>query len=149
MNDKLIIRKATSADIPMILRLYAQKEIDDGEILSIEEANVIFAKFHTYPDYTLYVAEIEKSIVGSFELLIMDNLAHKGSKSGIVEDVVVDDNFRSQGIGTKMMKYAIEICRNNKCYKLSLSSSIHRDGAHKFYENLGFKKHGYSYLIEL
>lgn len=149
MMNKIEIRKATTEDIPMILELFAQKDIDDGEILSIDEANSIFNKFKFYPNYSLYLAMIENKVVGTFELLIMDNLAHKGSKSGIVEDVVVDLEHRSKGIGGKMMEYAIMVCREFDCYKLTLSSSIHRDRAHMFYENLGFKKHGYSFLIEL
>lgn len=149
MIDKLEIKKATPVDIPMILKLYAQKDIDDGNVLSIDEANRIFARFQTYPNYSLYLAEIENKVVGTFELLIMDNLAHLGNKSGIVEDVVVDNEYKSKGIGRKMMEYAIDICRDNNCYKLTLSSSLHRERAHKFYENLGFKKHGYSFLIEL
>lgn len=149
MTDSLEIRKATTTDIPMILELYAQKEIDNGDILSQDEAIKIFNKFQTYPNYSLYLAEIGNRVVGTFELLILDNLAHKGSKSGIVEDVVVDSDYRSKGIGKRMMEYAMDICRNNTCYKLTLSSSIHRDKAHRFYENLGFKKHGYSFLIEL
>ena len=147
--DKLEIRKATTDDIPMILELFAQKDIDNGEVLSIDEANAIFNKFKLYPNYSLYLAMINYKVVGTFELLIMDNLAHKGSKSGIVEDVVVDLEHRSKGIGGKMMEYAITICREFGCYKLTLSSSIHRERAHMFYENLGFKKHGYSFLIEL
>ncbi len=149
MTDSLEIRKATATDIPMILELYAQKEIDDGDILSLDEAIKIFNKFQIYPNYSLYLAEVDNRAVGTFELLILDNLAHKGNKSGIVEDVVVDSNHRSKGIGKRMMEYAMDICRQNNCYKLTLSSSIHRDKAHKFYENLGFKKHGYSFLIEL
>ena len=149
MIEKLEIRKATTADIPMILKLYVQKGMDDGDVLSIDEANDIFNKFLTYPNYSLYLAMIENKVVGTFELLIMDNLAHKGSKSGIVEDVVVDNDYRSKGIGKKMMEFAMNVCRDNSCYKLTLSSSIHREGAHKFYENLGFKRHGYSFLIEL
>ncbi len=143
------IRKATSVDIPFILRLFAQKDLDNGKIISEEEANEILEKFRIYPNYSLYVAEIGGQIVGTFELLIMDNLAHQGKPSGIVEDVVVSDEFQSKGIGREMMAYAMDMCRKSGCYKLTLSSSIHRERAHQFYENLGFKKHGYSFLIEL
>ncbi len=48
-----------------------------------------------------------------------------------------------------MMKYAIDVCKKRNCYKLSLSSNLKRERAHKFYENHGFHKHGYSYLIEI
>ena len=146
-SDQLKIKKACVDDIPQILKLYAQ--IDNNETLSIKEAETIFNKFGEYPDYSLYVAKTGNKVVGTYELLIMDNLAHKGTPSGIVEDVVVDSELRSQGIGKRMMEYAMDICRKRGCYKLTLSSSIQREKAHRFYENLSFRKHGYSFLIEL
>jgi GNAT superfamily N-acetyltransferase len=57
--------------------------------------------------------------------------------------------MQGQGIGTSMMEYAIELCKEKGCYKAALSSNIKREAAHRFYESLGFKKHGYSYLIDL
>lgn len=148
MQEQIIIRKADVSDLPSILKLYSQVEEKDEEVLSLEEAEIIFDKFSSYPNYSLYAAILDKKIVGTFELLIMDNLAHKGKLSGLVEDVVVDREYRSKGIGKKMMEYAIQVCKENKCYKLALSSSLSREKAHKFYENLGFEKHGYSFLIE-
>lgn len=147
MVDRLEIQKATIKEISLILELYRQ--IDNEDIIAIEEANKIFKKFQKYPNYSLYVAKFQNKIIGTFELLIMDNLAHKGKPSGVVEDVVVDSAYRSMGIGKKMMKFAMDICRKNDCYKLTLSSNIHRDRAHDFYERIGFKKHGYSFLIDL
>ncbi len=147
--DQLLIRKATEADLPEVLKLYGQKDLDNGDVLSLEEAKKVFSKFGLYPNYSLYVAEIVGKIVGTFELLIMDNLAHKGQPSGVVEDVVVDAEFQSKGIGRQMMEYAIEVCRENGCYKMTLSSNLKRERAHQFYETLGFEKHGFSFLIEI
>jgi ribosomal protein S18 acetylase RimI-like enzyme len=148
MSDNLEIRKARLEDIPSILRLYGPEGLKDQQILSVEEATQIFNKCLKYPNYSVYIASIEKKVVGTFELLIMDNLGHNGSPSGIVEDVVVDCNYRSLGIGKKMMEFALEVCKKYGCYKLILSSNLKRDAAHRFYENLGFKKHGFSFLIE-
>jgi len=147
MVNDLEIRKATAADIPFVLELHGQ--IDHEEMLTLDEAHKIFSKFQMYPNYSLYIAKIKDRIIGTFELLIMDNLAHKGAPSGIVEDVVVDNAFRSKGIGRKMMEFAMDVCLQNGCYKLALSSNINRNRAHDFYESLEFKKHGYSFLIEL
>ena len=46
-------------------------------------------------------------IVGSFALLIMDNLGHLGAPSAIVEDVVVDPALHGCGIGRQMMEFAL------------------------------------------
>jgi len=88
-------------------------------------------------------------IVGTFLLLIMDGLAHRGKPSGIVEDVVVDEQWRGKGIGKLMMQFAMDHCKRIGCSKLTLSSSMQRTAAHQFYESLGFQKHGYSFRVKL
>jgi len=46
-----------------------------------------------------------------------------------------------------MMEHARAECRAGGCYKLALSSNLKREGAHQFYEALGFERHGYSFVI--
>ena len=144
----MVIRKAEKTDIPHVLRLYA-RVLDGGNTVQTETAEQIYDKMKSYPDYHIYVAELDGNIVGTFALAIMDNMAHMGAKSGLIEDVAVSDSFQGKGIGTQMMKYAVEICKENACYKVCLSSNIKREMAHKFYRKLGFKIHGYSFLTEL
>jgi len=143
------IREATKEDIDGILELYKQPDMGDGKVLSIKQAQTIFDRINSYPNYKVYVAEVEGVIVGTFALAIMDNLAHLGTPSGLIEDVVVKTNFQGRGIGKQMMEYAMEYCKKQGCYKVSLSSNLKREGAHRFYESLGYKKHGYSFLLEL
>jgi ribosomal protein S18 acetylase RimI-like enzyme len=143
------VRKANAADIAAVLNLYAQPDLDDGKVLSVEQGVALFERFGRYPDYTLYVAEQDHEIVGSFALLVMDNLGHLGSPSAIVEDVVVAPDRQSQGIGAAMMRFALGRAREKRCYKLVLSSNAKRVRAHAFYESLGFERHGYSFRIDL
>jgi len=143
------IRAAEEKDLPGVLELFTQPDIDNGEVLKLNDAKIIFNKMKLYPDYKFYVAEMDGKIVGTFALALMDNLAHLGSKSGLIEDVAVLKNFQGQGIGTQMMIFAIEICKRNNCYKVALSSNIKRKNTHKFYDGLGFKIHGYSFLMDL
>jgi len=79
----------------------------------------------------------------------MDNLGHRGTSSAIVEVLVVHHDWRGMGMGKKMMDFAVRECRKRKCYKISLSSNLQREIAHRFYESLGFKRHGYSCYIDL
>jgi GNAT superfamily N-acetyltransferase len=141
------VRSATKADLPDVLRLYAQPDLDDGAVLPIAEAQRRFDRFAQYPDYVLYVAEVDGKIVGTFALLVMDNLAHLGAPSAIVEDVAVDPARQGEGIGRAMMTHAIVVCRSKGCYKVALSSNLKRERAHAFYESLGFERHGYSFRL--
>ncbi|MDI6809033.1 MAG: GNAT family N-acetyltransferase [Candidatus Eisenbacteria bacterium] len=150
MSSKPIaIREATSADLSSILTLCAQLDLKGDEHLSLKRAQELFARIQSYPDYHIYVAVNDGTIVGTFALLIMDNLAHKGTPSGIVEDVVVHRDWQGRGLGKQMMEYAMLKCREAGCYKLVLSSNVSRERAHKFYESLGFKRHGYSFTVDL
>lgn len=142
------IRQAQKKDLPSILKLYAEEDIDNGDVLAIPDAKDIFDTICSYPNYKIYIAEANGNPVGTFALAIMHNLAHRGKSSGLVEDVVVAGDMRSKGIGKKMMEYAMEMCRHNHCYKMCLSSSLKRESAHRFYERLGFTKHGYSFIIQ-
>ena len=143
------IRAAATSDLSGILQLYKQPDMDDGWVLAMEQAQAIFEKMKNYPDYKVYVAELDGEIIGTFALAIMDNLAHMGTPSGLIEDVVVREDMQGRGIGKQMMHYAINYCKGKGCYKVVLSSNLKREKAHKFYESLDFKRHGYSFLIEL
>ncbi len=142
------IRVATKSDMPAILALYAQPELDDGKTLSLSEAENLLSKIKSYPNYKIYVAEIEESMVGTFALLIMDNIGHLGAPSGLVEQVAVAPAWQGRDVGKSMMDYARKICREAGCYKIALSSNLKRERTHTFYESLGFKKHGFSFCVD-
>ena len=143
------IQEAKEQDLPAIIDLYKQLDTSNSEQLSIEEAIQMFRKINTYPDYKLYVAVKDGQIVGTFTLLIMDSLAHRGKSSGIVEDVVVDEQWRGKGIRKLMMRFAMDYCKRTGCTKLALSSNMKRLAAHQFYESLEFQRHGYSFRVDL
>jgi|SRR5581483_3018362 len=142
-----LIREAREDDIAQILALYREAGIESEESFTVEEARAQLAVFRQYPRYFLFVAELEGGIAGTYELLIMDNLAKHGRRSGIVENVAVSPRYQGQGIGRAMMLHAMKQCKDAGCYKLTLSSNLNRTGAHAFYEAIGFQRHGYSFRV--
>jgi GNAT superfamily N-acetyltransferase len=149
MSTSVQIREASRADLPDILRLYAQPDMDDGQVLSLADAERLFERMARYPDYRMYVAIRDDRIVGTFALLIMDNLGHRGAPSGVIEDVVVEPQCQRQGVGKTMVQHALRLCGEKGCYKLALSSNLKRERAHAFYESLGFERHGYSLSLTI
>lgn len=148
----LSIRLATVEELPDVLRLYHDTGVERDSSLTLADAEQWFQRIQQYPNYTLWIAtlkELDDRRIGTFALLVMDNLVHHGSPSGIVEGVAVDPEFQGQGIGRQMMQVAMAQCRAAGCYKLSLTTNLRRKEAHAFYESLGFQKHGYSYQVEL
>jgi len=145
----LTIRQAALEDLPMLLPLYRYLGMDDGTILDETEAQSLFQRIAAYPDYKVYVSEIRGEVIGTFGLLIMDNLGHRGKPSAVLEDVVVHPAWRRKGIGGQMVRFAMSLAAAKGCYKISLTSDLRRQEAHRFYEELGFRRHGISFSLPL
>lgn len=140
------IRQATIDDVAEILTVYRDAGLESVGSFTPEEGREHFAVFDRYPNYRVFVAELDGEIVGTYELLIMDNLAKRGRRSGIVENVAVSPRHQRLGIGSALMQHAREECEQAGCNKFVLSSGISREEAHRFYESIGLKRHGYSFL---
>lgn len=144
----LTIRLGVSQDLPQVLDIYNHSGLEHNAVLTLADVEQWFNQIQHYPSYTLWVASLSERIVGTFALLIMDNLVHQRSPSGIVEAVGVTPDLQGQGIGRQMMEVAIDQCKAVGCYKLTISTNLRRKTAHAFYESLGFEKHGYSYRVQ-
>ena len=131
-----------------IIRKLRIEDLQNGFLTSLDslrkasdidknKAEEIFKKIDSNPDYIIAVAEIDGKVVGSTTLLIEQKFIHQGGLVGHIEDVVVDKNFQGQKIGEKIMKYLLEIAKNQGCYKTILDCT---DDVKPFYEKLGFKQ---------
>ncbi|MBA4448363.1 MAG: GNAT family N-acetyltransferase [Nitrosopumilaceae archaeon] len=131
-----IIRKLRIEDLQngFLTSLDSLRKASDIDKSKAEE---IFKKIDSNPDYTIAVAEMDGKVVGSTTLLIEQKFIHQGGLVGHIEDVVVDKNFQGQKIGEKIMKYLLDIAKNQGCYKTILDCT---DDVKPFYEKLGFKQ---------
>jgi GNAT superfamily N-acetyltransferase len=142
------IRLARVDDVPRLLELYTLLDVAPRPAMPIEAARAWFVKITANPLHGIYVAVAGARIVGTFALIFINGLPHGARDSCIVEDVVVEAELQGGGIGRQMMRFAMDLCAEHDCYKMVLSSHLKRAEAHSFYDGLGFRKHGYSFLIE-
>ncbi len=142
------IREAHQADVSRLLDLYRQLNIAPEPEMPIERARGYFLELVSNPRHRIYVAELQRQIVGTFSLIYAGGISHGARDSCLVEDVVVAPEVQRSGIGRHMMRFAMDQCFARDCYKLVLSSHVKREEAHRFYESLGFRKHGHSYLVD-
>ena len=61
------------------------------------------------PKYKLYIALKGTQVVGTFAVLIVDNLAHLGAPSAVVKDVAKDPLVRTWGIDMAMMRHTMPL----------------------------------------
>ena len=141
------IRRAAPQDAARLLELCRLLSVGDEPDLALEAARQRLRATADDPDHAVYVAESDGRIVGTFALVLVAGLAHGGRPFGIVEDVAVDPSAQGQGVGKQLMRFAMDRCAERGCYKLALSSRLSREPAHRFYESLGFEKHGFSFMV--
>ena len=149
MSEGLRIREAAPKDIPALLSFYAQLRGYPEKPLSISRAKATLKAIKKNPNHRIFIACHEGKPVGTFTWFLMPNLAHRGQPAAVVENVVVDETRRGNGMGQKMMRFAMRLARAKKCYKLALSTNLRRRRAHHFYRALGFAQHGYSFQVAL
>ena len=83
------------------------------------------------------IARDEGKVVGMATAYLVAKL---GKTTGYVEDVVVSETQRGQGIGIKLMERIIEEVKKTKVKYLYLTSREGRTAANALYQKLGFEK---------
>jgi glucosamine-phosphate N-acetyltransferase len=103
-----------------------------------EKTLEIFKEIKTNPKHMIIIAELNGEIIGTTTLLVEPKFIHQGGKVGHIEDVVVRKEFQGRKIGQKIIKFVLQIAKNQGCYKTILNCS---DDVKSFYEEIGFKQH--------
>jgi GNAT superfamily N-acetyltransferase len=140
--EKIIFRKAFETDLSRIIEMLHNDILGKDREVSDNFANYkkAFDEIMADKNNFLMIIELEKEVIGTCHLTIMPSLTLQGSKRMNIEAVRVDEKFSGQGIGSWMMKKAIEFAKNNEVKILQLTTNKKRLDAHRFYERLGFEK---------
>ena len=143
MNVKeIVFRLATHNDLPSIVHLLAddelgrQRERDEDPLPG--SYSVAFEKINSDPHHELIVAELNGRVLGTLHLMFLPSISFQGGLRAQVESVRVGTEYRSQGVGREMMKWAIERARQRGAHVVQLTTHTSRKDAHRFYERLGF-----------
>ena len=146
----LIIRKANIDDYDKINKLYWQSDCfhynnepyiyektNDGyrtkeyiELLINEKINIFI------------VLEKEKEIIGflfAYEETKGNLPFHKKRKYIVIDNIVIDENYRNNGYGEKLLSYIIEYAKNGKYNDIVLNVYRFNENAIKLYKKKGFK----------
>ncbi|KAB8141673.1 GNAT family N-acetyltransferase [Chloroflexia bacterium SDU3-3] len=131
------IRHAERADLPTILALNAQLNPSDLPLPPAEQVEQVWGAILANPIMHTFVAEQAGRVVATCVLAIIPNLTRGTRPYGLIENVVVDQQARGGGIGTLLMRGALEFAWQRQCYKVMLMTG--RAQAVGFYERAGFR----------
>ncbi|HEX8953764.1 MAG TPA: GNAT family N-acetyltransferase, partial [Polyangia bacterium] len=84
--------------------------------------------------------EDDGRIVATLQLTTLQQLSSRGAKVAQIEAVRVASDLRGRGLGAQLVRFAVERARAAGCARVQLTSHKERLDAHRFYEQLGFRR---------
>ena len=152
----LTFRDAAPADIATIVGLSHAGDARGTDTPPLDPATLAdpryraaFDEIAADPSHRLIVAERNGEIVGTLQISIIPGMPNFGMKRGMLENVHIRADQRGSGLGTEMVQWAIERCREAGCGLVQLTSNKVRHDAHRFYEKLGFVKSHEGFKLRL
>ena len=140
--NKLVTREAKRADVPSIVHMLAQDQLGSTRETfadPLPEAYYqAFEQIAADPNNLLLVSVLDNRVVGTLQLTFTASLSYRGGWRATVESVRTEESLRGQGIGTTLMRHAIELAKRKGCVLIQLSTHHTRKDAQRFYERLGF-----------
>ena len=145
--SELIYRDARPVDVPTILILChagdsrgADTPPLDQETLADPRYRAAFDEISLDPNHRLIVVERDNEIVGTLQISFLPGLPRFGMRRAILENVHIRADQRGNGLGSQMVQWAVERCREAGCGIVQLTSNKIRLDAHRFYRKLGFEQ---------
>jgi glucosamine-phosphate N-acetyltransferase len=113
---------------------------DLGRIINDNKrAETILYEIKSSPFYKIFVAvSDDDQVIGSTTLLIEQKFIHNGGKVGHIEDVTTSRNYEGKGVGSGLVRTAVDFAKEKGCYKVILDCS---EKNIQFYRRMGFKEH--------
>lgn len=138
-----VFRRAQSSDLPSIVALLA----DDDLGRSREDASVpvnrkyvdAFDALQRDPNQLMAVLVAGDAVVGCVQISFIPCLSRLGMWRGQIESVRIASGCRDEGLGRRLIEWAIAECRNRGCGLVQLTTDKSRLDARRFYESLGFR----------
>ncbi|RAZ73925.1 GNAT family N-acetyltransferase [Mesorhizobium atlanticum] len=151
--NAISIRRAIEADVAAIVAMLA----DDALGRAREDANLplaqpyldAFAAIEGDPNQLLAVMTDGDDVIGTLQITFLAGLSLRGAWRGQIEAVRVASGRRGEGLGQRLLEWAMDKCRERGCRIVQLTTNKSRTDAHRFYERLGFKASHIGYKLEL
>lgn len=141
----MIVRKIRREDLDQTFNLL--NELYDNRI----QYDIYSKKYEESLENDKYysiVAEENNRIIGVLNSRLISRLA-KSKDILYIDDLIVDKDYRNNGVGKSLLKNAVEYAKQSDCQTIELTSYITNENAHRFYQNNGFFKKHYEFKYKL
>jgi ribosomal protein S18 acetylase RimI-like enzyme len=141
-NIRIAVKKDFDDVFRLLKQLWPDEELDKNALFTV------FSRAIESRDDFCFCAEVGGRVVGFCALYVRNSFWQEGLL-GYIGELIVDEPFREQGIGTALLNTAANKARETGCRKVELDSAFDRKEAHEFYEKVGFKRRAYLFSRDL
>jgi GNAT superfamily N-acetyltransferase len=137
MSDRICIRHATAPDAEGIAALL-------GELGYPSTAGEVVARLSRLDDFhsaVVFIAEIDGIVAGVVTGHVFPAI-HVSEVVAWLTTLAVGSGYQRRGVGRYLATAVEDWARSRGAFRISVTSGTHRDGAHAFYERLGYERSG-------
>jgi len=136
---QVIIRKANKSDMKAVLSLINDLAIFEKEpdMVEVTENQLIKDGFGDHPAFEALLAEVDGSVVGM--ALYYERYSTWKGKTIHLEDLIVKDSHRNQGLGTKLYNDVLKTAQSRGYKRVEWNVLDWNKVAIDFYESTGAK----------
>lgn len=140
------IRKCSSADFDRVAALLRQ--LWPNKPMDASRLKLAWDRSLASTSQRLVCAVENGDVLGFCSLSIKNSLWNEGPLAH-VDELIVAERAREQGIGTGLMDYVIDLAEKAGCTRVELDSAFHREQAHAYYESKGFEKRAFLFSLPI
>ena len=132
-----MVREAVKEDLDELLNLYLflhEKNIPENS----EHLENTWKTIIEDVNHHIVVNEINGKIVSSCVCVIIPNLTRNIRPYALIENAVINDEYRGKGYATECLNYAKKIAIKNNCYKMMLLTGTKNENTVAFYKSAGY-----------
>ncbi|MED4562078.1 GNAT family N-acetyltransferase [Bacillus altitudinis] len=141
--NQLTFREAVQGDLDNIVLMLSDDKLGQKrERYSRPLRESYRNAFHSIeadPNIELIVACDREEVVGVLQLTMTPFLTYQGGWRASIEGVRTASTHRGRGIGTLLIKRAIQRASDRGCHMIQLTTDKQRPEARRLYEKLGFE----------
>lgn len=140
----LRIRDAKLSDAPELAALMCELDYETSNAEMHSRLQVILSDV----SYSTIVAEVDNKVCGMIGTLTHASHEHN-DPSGKIIALVVSKRQRRSGVGRALIAAAENDFASRRVTRVTLTTRFEREGAHRFYEALGYAKTGFRFAKNL
>ena len=131
LDNNLIIRKARIEDAETLTSLTEEL----GYHTTVNEIIRKIKNISTLDDQQVFVAEYDK-VIGWMHISLVEPFESTAFVE--IRGIVVNEEYRGKGVGTRLIKTAADWARTKECNKIRIRTNVNRTETREYYRKIGF-----------